>query len=155
MATISNPTLVLGQVTNNLREVTVSADVMFDRADEGKTYKLEIALFGEDKSGDALPPGDSVGDNLLYTFSWAAGPIFLTKAYKLYTVTRPGPVKLQEKRMVSVAALDEDAGVVLVPGPINGHLIPLPRKDEVYAQIKLSVPALVARTPTIVAGGMV
>jgi hypothetical protein len=55
MPTLSTPTLTLGATTNNKRDVTVAGNITFTASDVGKTYRLEIKIFGEDKGDDSLP----------------------------------------------------------------------------------------------------
>jgi hypothetical protein len=150
MASILNPTLSLGSSIGDKRNVTVAASLKFSASDVGRTYKLEIQLFGEDKSGDALPSGDAVGDDKIYTYAWP-GPV-LPRPYKMITVAAAGTVALSETRAVSNEALDEDPGKVVI-GKADIHTpVFMPRSDEVYARVTLGVASVSARTPTVQAG---
>ena len=150
MATIMNQVLKLGNVSNNQRNVTVAGVMNFDAGDVGKTFKLEIKLFGEDKPGDALAPTDPAGDDLLYTFLWRS-PL-MPVPFRYFTPRTAGNVPFEETRLVDCSKLDEDAGFVLpAPPPFR----PLPRKDEVYATIALSYAfSTTVKTPTVIAGGI-
>ena len=156
MASLSNISLSLSSgSTANTRNVTVSGTQKFDANDVGKSYRLEIKIFGEDKSGDNLPSGDSVGDDDLYTFLWGSN-IFNKKPYKQFTVTVAGTQTFTETRTISIDNLDEDSGTVKGPSPdINTPGLPLPRKDEVYAKVSLSGSPVDARSATVIAGGLV
>ena len=68
MATLSTPTVTLGATTADKRDVTVAGTMNFDASDVGRTYRLEIKLYGEDLSGDKLPSSDSGADDLISTF---------------------------------------------------------------------------------------
>jgi hypothetical protein len=121
----------------------------FDAGDVGKTYQLEIKVYGEDKTTDQLPSGDSVGDDLLYTFQWSKPlPLSPIVAYKSIAVTAAGSVNFKETRSVDVAKLDEDADSWTV---IQGTTFPLRRQDEVYARITLSASPVTVKTPTVIA----
>lgn len=153
MATITNQVLKLGNVLNNQRSVTVAGVMNFDARDVGKTFKLEIKLFGEDKPGDALSPTDPVGDDLLYTFLWRS-PL-MPVPFRYFTPGAARNVPFEETRLVDCTKLDEDAGFVpALPAPPPFR--PLPRKDEVYAAITLSHAfSTTVKTPTVIAGGIV
>jgi len=150
MPTLSTPTLTLGNTVSNKRDVTVAGNITFDAGDVGKTYRLEIKVFGEDLSGDKLPASDAVGDDLLYTYNWTAPFLFLPKPYKTITVTAAGSVSYSEKRAISNVTLDEDSGTV--SHIVGGVLIQMPRSDEVYANVTLSGAPVSARTATVSAG---
>jgi len=153
MPTLTAPTLTLGGTTANKRNVTVAGSVTFDASDVGKTFRLEIKLFGDDFSGDKLPSGDSVSDDELYTFSFPGVPIppgnfVLPRPYKAIAVASAGTVNYSELRKVDVGVLDEDPGVVQALDP---PLPPtqLPRKDEVYARVTVSGVPVSAMSPTL------
>lgn len=56
--------------TASTANVTVTGTMTFEASEVGKSFRMEIGIFGEDKSGDKLPAGDPVGDDLLYSFQW-------------------------------------------------------------------------------------
>jgi hypothetical protein len=149
MPTLSTPTLTLGNTVNNKRNVTVAGSVSFDAGDVGKTYRLEIKLFGDDFTGDKLPSGDSVFDDELYTYSFA-GASLLPRPYKVLAVAAAGTVNYSEVRTIDVGLLDEDGGVISInidPPPPG-----IPRKDEVYARVTVSGAPVSVNSPTVDAG---
>jgi hypothetical protein len=152
MPTLNTPTLTLGAVDNDKRDVTVAGNVSFTAADIGKTFRLEIKVYGEDPSGDNLPAGDAVGDDLLYTYLWTTP--FLPVAYKTFTVAAAGNVAYSEKRAIATATLDEDAGKVVI-GMADIHTpVYSPRSDEVYARVSMSVaPGTVTKRSATVSAG--
>ena len=95
MATLSTPTVTLGSTTGDKRDVTVAGTMNFDASDVGRTYRLEIKLYGEDLSGDKLPSGDSGADDLISTFMWVSGGLLL-RSYKAVTVLAAGAVIYSE-----------------------------------------------------------
>ena len=150
MPTLSTPTLTLGATDNGKRDATVAGSITFDAGDVGKTYRLEIKLFGEDKSGDALPSGDAVGDDQIYVYSFP-GPVF-PQLFKSITVAAAGTVNYSEKRAVNTSALDEDPGNQLV-GKADIHTpVFMPRKDEVYARVTISGAPVTKKSATVVSG---
>lgn len=150
MPTLSTPTLTLGAVDNNKRDATVAGSITFDAGDVGKTYRLEIKLFGEDKSGDALPSGDAIGDDQIYVY-YFAGPL-LARPYKVISVAAAGTVNYSEKRAVSVSSLDEDPGNQLVGWADINTPIYLPRKDEVYASVTIAGSPVTQKSGTVTSG---
>lgn len=150
MASILNPTVSLGAVNGDKRNVTVAGSLIFSASDVGRTYKLEIHLFGEDKAGDKLPSDDAVGDDKIYTYAWP-GPV-LPRPYKMITVAAAGMLALNETRAVSNEALDEDPGKVVVGQADINTPVFMPRSDEVYARVTLGIASISARTPTVQAG---
>lgn len=152
MASVSNVSLALAEGSPTATtSVTVGGTLTFDAGDVGKTYRLEIVLLGEDKSGDKLPAGDPLGDDTLYTFSWGFFPFM--KAYKTVTVAAAGSLPFTETRMVTDTKLDEDSGNVQIASPDNGNTpLYMPRKDEVYARATLSGAPVTARSATVTAG---
>jgi hypothetical protein len=147
MPTLSTPTLTLGNTVNNKRNVTVAGSVSFDAGDVGKTYRLEIKLFGDDFSGDKLPSGDSVFDDELYTYSFAGASYYLPRPYKVLSVAAAGTVNYSEVRAIDVGLLDEDGGVV--PTDTDPPTPAFPRKDEVYARVSVSGTPVSVNSPTI------
>ncbi|MDR7272195.1 hypothetical protein J2X20_004869 [Pelomonas saccharophila] len=151
MATLSTPTITLGAVNGSKRDVTVAGTMTFDASDVGRTYRLEIELFGEDLAGDHLPSGDSGADDLISTFTWLAGGLIL-RPYKAVSVLAAGTVNYSEKRAIDTAKLDEDAGTEIVGwADINTPII-MPRSDEVYAQVTLGMAPVSKRSVTTQAG---
>jgi len=151
MATLSIPTITLGAVNGSKRDVTVAGSMTFDANDVGRTYRLEIELFGEDLAGDHLPSGDSGADDLISTFTWLAGGLIL-RPYKAVSVLAAGTVNYSEKRAIDTAKLDEDAGTEIVGwADINTPII-MPRSDEVYAQVTLGMAPVSKRSVTTQAG---
>lgn len=146
MPTLSTPTLTLGNTVNNKRNVTVAGSVSFDAGDVGKTYRLEIKLFGDDFSGDKLPSGDSVFDDELYTYSFG-GVSYLPRPYKVLAVAAAGTVNYSEVRTIDVGLLDEDGGVIMTD--FDPPLPDIPRKDEVYARVSVSGTPVSVNSPTI------
>lgn len=151
MATIQNPktTLAAGG-SNGQRAVTVTGMLNFDSGDVGKTFKLEIGLYGDDSTSDLRPAGDGAGDDLLYTFSFAGG--LFPRPYKLLTVQAAGSVPVNETRLVSDEKLDEDSGKVAVGQPTFQEFVFMPRSDEVYAKLTLGATSISAVSPTVQAG---
>lgn len=151
MPSLSTPTIMLGNTVADKRSVTVSGTMTFDAGDVGKTYRLEIKLYGEDLSGDKLPAGDSVGDDVVYTFKWGPSPL-LPVTYKTVVVAAAGNVAFNETRNVATTALDEDPGKVLIGMADINTPIFMPRSDEVYARVTLSGAPVTARSTTATAG---
>lgn len=151
MASVSNISMSLANGSStSTRNVTVTGTITFDASEVGKSYRLEIQLFGEDKVGDTLPAGDPVGDDSLYTFTW--GTLLNKKPYKQFTVAAAGPQTFTETRAVSNDKLDEDPGQVKIgEADINTPLY-MPRQDEVYAKVILSGTPISARSSTVIAG---
>jgi hypothetical protein len=150
MPTLSTPTLTLGATDNNKRDITVAGTLTFDTGDVGKAYRLEIKLYGEDKSGDALPSGDAVGDDLLYTYKFASPLILLP--FKTITVAAAGSINFSEKRALNTGTLDEDPGTVIVGWADKNTPVLAPRKDELYAIVTLSGSPVTKKSATVVAG---
>lgn len=151
MATLTTPTITLGATTAGKRDVTVAGTMNFDASDVGRTYRLEIKLYGEDLTGDNLPAGDSGADDLISTYTWLAGGVLL-RPYKAVTVLAAGSVNFSEKRAIETSKLDEDAGTQIVGwADINTPII-MPRADEVYAQVTLSASPVSKRSTTVQAG---
>jgi hypothetical protein len=153
MATISNISLLISNASvANTRNVTVSGTMNFDAGEVGKSYRLEIRIFGEDKPGDNLPSADLPGDDELYTYSW--GSFFNKRPYRQFTVPAAGPQAFTETRAISSDTLDEDKGEVAIgPQPGLGSPPPtFPRRDEVYATVLLSGAPVSARSATVIAG---
>jgi hypothetical protein len=150
MPTLSTPTLTLGDTVSNKRDVTVAGTITFDAGDVGKTYRLEIKLFGDDSASDNRPAADSAADDLIYTYQWTPPFLFLPRPFKAITVTAAGNVSYSEKRAVASAALDEDSGVV--SNMVGGVLIQMPRSDEVYAAVTIAGAPVTANTATVTAG---
>lgn len=151
MASVSNIVLSLSAgSTASTADVTVTGTMTFEVGEVGKSFRMEIGIFGEDKSGDKLPAGDPVGDDLLYTFQW--GFLFPKKSYKQFTVMTAGPQAFTETRSISNEKLDEDLGnVKLADADINTPVY-FPRQDEVYAKVSLSGSPVSARSSTVIAG---
>jgi hypothetical protein len=143
MAAVSNVSLSIGDSsTANSKDVTVSGTLTFDTGDVGKNYRLEIKLFGEDAEGDRLPDTDPAGDDELYTFIfWLTSTGWLPRPYKQISVTAAGSQPFTYTRTISSGTLDEDSGNIVVPPSSIGlpPPPPLPRFDEVYAKVTLSV----------------
>lgn len=151
MATLTTPTVTLGAVSSGKRDVTVAGTMNFDASDVGRTYRLEIQLYGEDLSGDHLPSGDSGADDLISTYTWLAGGL-LMRPYKAVQVLAAGSVNFSEKRAIDTAKLDEDSGTEIVGwADINTPII-MPRSDEVYAQVTLGAAPVSKRSTTVQAG---
>lgn len=151
MATLTTPTLTLGATSSGKRDVTVAGTMSFDAGDVGRTYRLEIMLYGEDLAGDNLPAGDSGADDLISTYMWPVGGL-LIRPYKAVTVLAAGSVNFSEKRAIDVTKLDEDPGTQIVGwADINTPII-MPRADEVYAQVTLSAAPTTKRSATVQGG---
>lgn len=151
MATLSTPTVTLGATSGSKRDVTVAGSMTFDAGDVGRTYRLEIELYGEDLAGDKLPSGDSAGDDLISTFVWLSGGVIL-RPYKAVTVVAAGTVNYSEKRAIDTAKLDEDAGTEIVGWADIHTPIVMPRADEVYAKVTLGIAPVSKRSATVQAG---
>lgn len=150
MATISNITLSTAAGTNaDTSKVTVNGTMTFDSTEVGKSYRLEIKIFGEDKAGDNLPSGDAVGDDELYTFRWN-----LFTPYRTVQVTEAGAKTFTETRTISSAALDEDAGKVKVGDADINTPVFMPRADEFYARVVLSGAPVSAKSPVLKTPGV-
>ncbi|HEX3140257.1 MAG TPA: hypothetical protein VHQ87_09390 [Rhizobacter sp.] len=150
MPTLTTPTLTLGNTANNKRDVTVAGSISFDAGDVGKTYRLEIKVYGEDKSGDVLGPGDALGSDLLYTYAFP-GPL-IVMPYKNFKVTAAGSVPYSEKRAIDTSKLDEDPGTEVVGWADINTPIVLPRKDEVYASVTVSAFPVTKKSATVTSG---
>jgi hypothetical protein len=151
MATLTTPTITLGTTTAGKRDVTVAGTMNFDASDVGKTYRLEIELYGEDLAGDKLPAGDSGADDLISTYMWPVAGL-LIRPYKAVTVLAAGSVNFSEKRAIDTGKLDEDSGTVVVGwADINTPII-MPRADEVYARVTLSGSPTTKRSTTVQGG---
>ncbi|OHB41394.1 MAG: hypothetical protein A2Y11_03480 [Planctomycetes bacterium GWC2_39_26] len=148
MASVSNIFLLISNnSTANTRNVTVSGTMNFDMGEVGKSYRLEIKIFGEDRPGDNVPSNDPFGDDELYTFLW--GRFLPQIPYKRFTVTTAGPQTFTETRAISDDKLDEDSGKVQVGiADINTPIF-MPRADEVYAKVVLSATPSTARSNTV------
>ena len=150
MPSLNTPALTLGSTTNDQRDVTVSGSITFNASDIGKTYRLEIKVYGDDPAGDVLPSDDPVGNDLVYTYQWA-GP-FLLKPYKSITVAAAGTINYSEKRSVTTSKLDEDKGTKIVGWAENDIPILMPRKDEVYASVTLAGAPVTAKSAVVTTG---
>jgi hypothetical protein len=151
MATLSTPTVTLGAISGAKRDVTVAGTMNFDAGDVGRTYRLEIKLYGEDLSGDKLPSTDTGADDLISTFMWVSGGLLL-RSYKAVTVLAAGAVNYSEKRAIETSKLDEDSGAELVGWADINTPIYMPRADEVYAQVTLGTAPVSKRSSTVQAG---
>ena len=151
MATISTPTVTLGATNGSKRDVTVAGTMTFAANDVGRTYQLEIGLYGEDLAGDSLPADDSGADDLISTYMWPAGTLFL-RPYKVVTVAAAGTISYSEKRAIETSKLDEDAGKVVVGMADINTPIFMPRADEVYARVTLGAAPVTKRSSTVQAG---
>lgn len=151
MATLSNPTVTLGSISGDKRDVTVAGKMTFDASDVGRTYRLEIQLYGEDLDGDSLPADDSGADDLISTYMWSGGGVFL-RPFKSVTVAAAGTVSYSEKRAIDTGRLDEDAGKVKVGMADINTPVYMPRADEVYAQVTLGTAPVSKRSTTVQAG---
>uniref|UniRef100_UPI004055C8CE hypothetical protein n=1 Tax=Candidatus Electronema sp. TaxID=2698783 RepID=UPI004055C8CE len=138
MAAVSNVSLsITDGSTTETKTVAVSGTLTFEESDIGKNYRLAIKLFGEDLDGDNLPNTDPAGDDELYTFMFGS---FFKSLYKSITVAAAGSQSFTELRTISKEKLDEDSGNILVKPPVIGlPPVKLPRTDEVYAKVTLSV----------------
>lgn len=149
MASVSNIVLSIANGSAaSTRDVTVTGTMNFDASEVGKSYRLEIKVFGEDKAGDKLPATDSVGDDALYTFSWG----FPNKGFKPLTVAAAGAQTFTETRAISNVKLDEDSGKVKIADADIVTPVFFPRQDEVYAKVSLSGTPTSARSATVIAG---
>lgn len=151
MATLSTPTVTLGSTSGDKRDVTVAGKMIFDASDIGRSYRLEIRLYGEDLGSDSLPADDSGADDLISTYTWSGGGFFL-RPYKTITVAAAGTVNYTEKRAIDTAKLDEDAGKVKVGMADINTPVFMPRADEVYAQVTLGTAPVSKRSTTVQAG---
>lgn len=138
MATVSNVSLAITTGTDaNSKSVTVAGTLNFQASDIGKQYRLEIKLFGKDTEGDNLPSTDPAGDDELYTFRFGS---FFMLPYKTITAAAEGSQAFSEAKNISKAILDEDSGNILIPSPAIGTPpLKLPRVDEVYAKVTMSL----------------
>ncbi len=152
MPTLNTPTLTLGATDNNKRDVTVAGSITFTAADVGKSFRLELKVYGEDKAGDNLAAGDAVGDDLLYTYAFP-GPFF-PNLFKTITVASAGNLAYSEKRAISTATLDEDPGKVLIGMADINTPIFAPRQDELYARVSISMApgTVTAKSATVISG---
>jgi hypothetical protein len=151
MATIQNPQISLGAGNSDTRPVTVSGTMKFDAADVGRSFRLEIAVYGDDSATDKRPVEDGASDDVIYTFKWPG--LLLPLPYRVLTVQAAGNVPLSETRQVTTDALDEDSGKVQV-GIVSNTPVLLPRADEIYAKVTLTPTStkVSATTPTISSG---
>ena len=145
MASISNVSLAISS-----GNVTVSGTMQFDAGEVGKSYRLEIKLFGEDKAGDNLPSGDPIGDDEIHTFRWGTN-IFNNKPYKQFTIATAGPQLFTETRALSEENRNEDSGNVMTG---TTPPVPIMRADEIYAKVTLSGSPVSLRSATVVSPGV-
>lgn len=151
MATVNNVTLTISNgSSSSTKNVTVSGNFVFDAGEIGKSFRQEIKIFGEDKSGDNLASTDAVGDDELYTFTW--GSLFIKLPYKQFVVNAAGSMAFTETRAINAEKLDEDGGKVIVGYADINTPIYMPRADEVYARVTLSGAPVTARSATVIAG---
>jgi hypothetical protein len=144
MAAVSNVSLsITDGSTPETKTVTVSGTLTFNADEIGRHYRLAIKLFGEDLDGDNLPDTDPAGDDDLYTFMFG-GFIYRPSFFPLRPYTQFTPNKEEYPftytRTISKEKLDEDSGSITIPSPAMGTPpLKLPRTDEVYAKVTLSV----------------
>jgi|SRR6266540_1745046 hypothetical protein len=151
MATVSNISLSIAKGSSaNTSNVTVSGTMNFDASEVGKSYRLEVKIFGEDKAGDNLPSTDLIGDDQLYTFLW--GGLFLKLPFKQFVVSTAGDQSFTETRVLTSDKLDEDSGQAIIGWADIHTPILSPRKDEIYARVMLSGAPVSARSATISLG---
>ena len=150
MASLTNVSLsITSGATSSASNVNVTGTLGFDASEVGKTYRLEIKLFGEDKADDNRPSSDAVGDDELYTFRWG-----IFNPYKTIVVTAAGTQTFSETRSISAEKLDEDSGTVKVGQADINTPIFMPRADELYARAVLSGAPVSARSQTITTPGV-
>ena len=151
MSTMKDVSLLIENGTSpDKKQVTVKGTLQFGADDIGKTHRLEITLVGEDKLGDQLPPGDAVGNDDLYTFTW--GSTASAKPYRQIVATSTSPQTFTETRSITAKVVDEDPGMVVVGPP--WFEIHLPRLDEVFARVTLSAVSATARSATVTTGSV-
>lgn len=144
MASLSNVSLSVSS-----GNVTVSGTMKFDASEVGKSFRLEIKLFGEDKAGDNLPSDDPVGDDEIHTFTWGTN-VFNKKPYKQFTVANAGPKSFSETSSPSEEKLNEDGGNVMIG---SSPPVPFMRADEIYAKVTLSGSPVSLRSASVVSPG--
>ncbi len=145
MASLSNIAISTGAGSSaDTTKVTVGGTMTFDASEVGKSYRLEIKIYGEDKAGDNLPSGDAVGDDQLYTFRWN-----LFTPYRMVQVTQAGAQPFTETRTVNASTLDEDSGKVQIGETDMNTPVLSPRADEYYAQVVLSGAPVTAKSPVL------
>ncbi len=118
-------------------QVTVRSWLSFAPEDNGKDFKLSIALYGSDvgEARNRDPMVTIYGPRPLYIFRFGV---------RDYTQIRGtvGVVVHEEKREVAMAALDEDPGYVFTPLPTPPWTpqayARTPYADEIYAVATLS-----------------
>ncbi|WP_088282662.1 hypothetical protein [Ideonella sp. A 288] len=150
MASIVNPLVTVANSSGNSRNVTVTGTLNFDASDVGRTYKLEIGVYGDDSASDNRPSDDSSADDLIYTFKWTAIPF--PRPYKNITVLVAGNVAINETRSISNDTLDEDKGIVILGKPAPQSPVPFPRSDEIYAKVTLGSASISKNTPPLQVG---
>jgi hypothetical protein len=126
MAEIVQSHIDIGGPTNGTRQVNVTYTLSFTPEEQGKVYKLGIALYGQDAAGDeegAKPP------RLIYDFKWGG---FVSWPFKAITASAGIVGPSTESRYVNRAALNEDPGSG--PAPLQQ-----PYTDEVFALVSLSL----------------
>lgn len=149
MASLSNIVLTITAGPNtNTAKVTVTGKMTFTTSEISQNIRMSIRLYGQDKAGDALPSNDPIGDDLLATFMWHAGP--LQEPYKEFTAPAAGTQAFSETRLVAYTVLDEDKGKVKIGmGDIHTPLY-MPRKDEIYAWVGFLGTTVSARSPIVI-----
>jgi hypothetical protein len=153
MASVSDVSLQISPNSlANTQTVTVSGTLNFEEAEVGKSYRLEIKIFGEDKPGDNVPPNDPIGDNELYAFLW--GHFFRKIPYKPFMVNMAGKQNFTERRAISDETLDEDSGKVIVGWADINTPVFMPRADEIYAKVVLSSLPSTGRSNTVKTAGV-
>lgn len=150
MASINNPVVTLGSSSGSGRNVTVTGTLNFDASDVGRTYKLEIGVYGDDSASDNRPSDDSAADDLIYTFKWTAIPF--PRPYKNITVLVAGSMAINETRLISNDTLNEDKGNVIIAEPAPQSPVPFPRSDEIYAKVTLGSASISKNTPPLQVG---
>jgi hypothetical protein len=126
MAEIIQSHIHIDGPTNGTRLVKVTYALSFTPEEQGKVYKLGIALYGQDAAGDeegAQPP------QLIYNFKWGG---FVSWPFKVITASAGIFGPFTEPRYVNRAVLNEDPGSG--PAPLQ-----VPNSDEVFALVSLSL----------------
>lgn len=130
MAQIKEVKLQIKPNSAGSKKVTVDFKLAFSReeVEEGKAFRYDINLRGEDKPDDDREPGlTTIGGQLISDFAFGLG-----LPSKLITATATEQ-SFSETRNISTQKLNEDPGF----GPITESGPGLMYKDEIFAEVTL------------------
>ena len=136
MAQIKDVKLQIKPNLADSKKVIVDFKLAFSTAEVGKTFRYDINLRGEDKSGDDPEPGPTIiGGQLISDFTFGLG-----LPSKLITATALEQ-SFSETRNISTQKLNEDPGfdsINVSPPELPPQLIKVPHQDEIFAEVTLN-----------------